>query len=173
MNETTIDDTENLDLLMLMYNLIEYSSNYSETTGSLLLYSKDEAANFNADIANTDNFKSFKYKAKLLGNTAAQSANAANEILKRATIAVPLEYLSNFWRSLEMPLINCKVESKRTKYCVLSAAGNKNEIANAANANRTFTIKDTKLYVPVVTLSARDNQKLSKFLSKGFERSVY
>ena len=175
MNERTIDDTENLDLLMPMYNLIEYSPNYSETTGSLWLYSKYEAANFNADIANTNNFKSFRYKAKLLGNTAAQSANAANEILKRATIAVPLEYLSNFWRSLEMPLINCKVESKLkwTKYCVLSATGNNNEIANAANANRTFTIKDTKLYVPVVILSARDNQKLSKLLSKVFERSVY
>ena len=51
-----------------MYNLIEYSSNYSETTGNLSFYSKDEATNFNADIANDDNFKSFKYKNKLLGN---------------------------------------------------------------------------------------------------------
>ena len=100
-----------------MYNLIEYSSNYSEITGSLWFYYKDEAFNFNADIANDDNFKSFKYKAKLLGNTA---AGGANGILRNATIAVPLKYLSSFWRSLEMPLINCKIESKFKwpKYCV-------------------------------------------------------
>ena len=122
-----------------MYNLTEYRLNYSETTGNLWFYSKDEATNFNADIANNDNFKSFKYKAKLLGNTAADGPNG---ILRNATIAVPLKYLSNFWRSLEMPLIN-------------------------------FTIKDTKLYVPVATLSVRDNQKLSKLLSKGSERSIY
>ena len=60
-DETTIDDAEDLDLVMPMYNLIEYSSNYSETTGSLWFYSKDEATNFNADIAN-NNFKSFEYK---------------------------------------------------------------------------------------------------------------
>ena len=174
---TTIDDAENLDLVMPMYNLIEYSSDYSETTGSLWSYSKDEATGFNADIANTDHFKSFKYKAKLLENTAAQPApNAANGILKNATIAVPLNYLSNFWRSLEMPLINCKVKLKLkcTKYYALSAACNDNDIANDANVNRTIlTIKDRKLYVTVETLSARDNQKLSKLHSKAFERSVY
>ena len=96
-----------------MYNLIEYSSNYSETTRSLWFYSKDEVTNFNADIANDDNFKSFKSKGKLLENPAAQPArNAANGILKNETIAMPLKYLSNFWRSLEMPLMNCKVELK-------------------------------------------------------------
>ena len=80
-----------------MYNLIEYCSNYFDTTGSLWFYSKDEASNFNNNIANTDNFKSFKYKAKLLENTVAQSApNAANGILRNATITVPLKYLSNF-----------------------------------------------------------------------------
>ena len=77
-----------------------------------------------------------------------------------------------------MPLINCKVELKLkwTKYCVLSAAGNENLSDNDKNnnvANNILIIKDPKLYVPVGTLSARDNQKLSKSLSKGFERSVY
>ena len=107
---------------MQIDNLIEYSSNYFEATGSLWLYSKDEATDFNANIANTDNFKSFKCKAKLLGNTEADNGNG---ILKNATIAVPLKYLSNFWRSLEMPLINCKTELKLewTKYCLLPAAG--------------------------------------------------
>ena len=93
--------------------------------------------------------------------------------MKNATIAAPLKYLSYFWRSRETSLINCKVELKLkwTKYCVLPAAGPDNTNANPDNI--IFTINDTNLYVTVVTLSARDNQKLSKFLSKGFERSVY
>ena len=80
-------------------------------------------------------------------------------------MAVPLKYLSNFWRSLEMPLINCKVELSLKWYenCILSSAG------TAA----TFAITDTKLYVPVVTLKTEDNAKLTELLSKGFERSVY
>ena len=137
-------------------------------------YSKDEATNFNADIVN-DNFKSFEYKTKLLGNTAPQpDPNAANGILKNARIAVPLKYFSNFWRSLEMLLINCKAELKLrwTKHCILSVAGTDNANGND-DKNIIFTIKDTKLYVPVITLTARDNQKLSKLLSKRFERSVY
>ena len=92
---TAIDDTE--DLVIPMYNLIEYSSNYSETTARLWIYSKDEATDFNNNIASTGNFKSFKYKAKLLGNTEVQpNPNNANGILKTATTAVPLKYLSNF-----------------------------------------------------------------------------
>ena len=63
----TIDDAEELDLVMPVYNLIEYSSKYSETTGSVWLYSKDEANNFNVNIPDTNGFKSFKYKANLLG----------------------------------------------------------------------------------------------------------
>ena len=98
---TTIDDGEDLDLVKPMYNLIKYSSS-SETTGSLWFYSKDEATNFNDNIENTDNFKSVKYKAKLLGNIVTQAnPNEANAILKNVTIAVPLKYLSIFWRSLE------------------------------------------------------------------------
>ena len=71
-------------------------------------------------------------------------------------------------------MINCKVELKLkwTKYCVLSAGINDSIINNNNDNNIIFTIKDKKLYVPVVTLSARDDQKLSKLLSKGFERSV-
>ena len=77
----------------------------SETTGSLSFYSKDEATYFNADIANTNNFKLFKYKAKFLENTV---ADGANEMLKNATFAVLLKYITNFWISLEMSLINGK-----------------------------------------------------------------
>ena len=72
-----------------------------------------------------------------------------------------------------MPLINYKVELtlKWTKYCVLSAAGNGNDYDR--DDKIIFTIKDTKLYVPGVNLSAKDNQKLLKLISKGFARSVY
>ena len=92
-DETIIDDAEDLGLAIPMYSLIEYSSNQSETTRSLWFYSKDEATDFNADIADTDNFKSFMYKAKFLANS---EADGANGILKNEAIAVPLKYLSNF-----------------------------------------------------------------------------
>ena len=75
-----------------------------------------------------------------------------------------------------MPVVNRRAELKLrwTRYCILSASGNKNNINEDANVNNIiFTIKDTKIYVPAVTLSARDNQKLSKRLSKGFEGSVF
>ena len=85
---------------MPMYNFLEYSSNYSDTTGSLWFYFKDEANNYNNIIVNNNAFKSFKYKTKLIGST-----SAANRIL-----AVPLKYLNDFWRSLEMPSNKCKVE---------------------------------------------------------------
>ena len=112
----------------------------------------------------------FQLRGKLLRNTAADGNNG---ILKNAIIAVPLKYLSNFWISLQMPLINCKIKLKLKwkKNCVLSAAGADN--ANPNSNNIIFTIKDIKFYAPVVTLSAKDNQKLSKFVSKGSERSVY
>ena len=156
---TTIDDVEDLDLVMPVYNSEEYSSKYSETTESLWFYSEDEVINFNAVIDNDNNFKSFNYKIKLLENTVAQSNTInVNGILRNATIAVLLTYLSNFLRSLEMPLINCKVELKlrQTKYCVQSTTGNDNlnNIDNDNNGNNiSFTIKDTKLCVPVVTLA--------------------
>ena len=95
--------------------------------------------------------------------------DAANGVLKNVSILVPLKYLSNFWRSHEMPLINCILELKRkwTKYCVLSVGNNENKINEDADANNIiFTIKNTKLYVLVVTLSAKINQKLSNLLAK-------
>ena len=77
-----------------MYNLIDYSLNYSDMTDILQFQSKDEATNFDSDIANIDAFNSLKYKAKLLGNTVAHGANG---FLKNIKIALPLKYLSNFW----------------------------------------------------------------------------
>ena len=86
-----------------MYNLIEYSDNYSDTSGSLCNFKRDEIIG-NINVTNDDS-SSFKYKSNLVGDTDADGANKEN-----VKIAVSLKYLSNFWRSLEMPLINCKVE---------------------------------------------------------------
>ena len=143
---------------MPMYNLVEYNDNHSDTSGSLWNFKRDDIIN-NADVTNDNNAPSFKYKASLIGNT---ENNGTKNGVK---IAVPLKYLSNFWRSLEMPLINCKVELSLKWYenCILSSAG------TAA----TFTITDTKLYVPIITLKTEDNTKLSKLLNKGFKRSIY
>ena len=91
---------------MPMYDLIEYSSNYSKTAGSFQFHSKNEATGFNNNTANTDDFKSLRYRTKLLGKIKAQlNPNNANGILKNSAIAI-----SNYWRSLEIPLINCKEE---------------------------------------------------------------
>ena len=98
----------------------------------------------------------------LIGNTVADGANRKKEGVK---IAVPLKYLSNFWRSLEVPLINCKIE--------LSLKWIENCISSSSGIAATFEITDTKLYVPIFTLKTEDNTKLSKLLSDGFKRSIY
>ena len=110
---TTVDDIEDLNLVVPIYDLIKYSSYYSDMTGSLWFCYKDEATDFNANIANTAAFKFFVHKAKLVGETGTQPApNVSEGILQYVRITVPLKYLSNFWRSHEMPLINCKIELK-------------------------------------------------------------
>ena len=93
-HRTTITDAEDLNLVLSMYNLIDYSLNYSDTADILWFQSKDEATNFDADIANIDAFNSLTYKAKFLGNTVVHGANG---FLKNIKIALPLKYLSNFW----------------------------------------------------------------------------
>ena len=120
-------------------------------------------------MTNDNNAPSFKYKANLIGNT------ETNGTKKRVKIAIPLKYLSNFWRSLEIPLINCKIELslKWIENCVLTSAAI-NADANATGADSaSFKKTDAKLYVPIVTLSAQDNAKLTKLLGEGFKRPVY
>ena len=143
---------------MPMYNLIEDSDNYSNTSGSLWQFKRGKIDN-NADVTNDNNAPSFKYKANVIGNL--NQVGTKNNV----KIVVPLKYLSNFWRSLEMLLINCKVEFSLNFYenYILSNAGN----------NATFTITDIKLHVPIVTLKTEDNTKLSKLLSEGFKRQIY
>ena len=118
----------------------------------------------NRNIANvtTADSSSFKYKSSIFGDLVADGANGA---LKDAKIVVPLKYLSNFFRSLEMPLINYKIhlELNWTKDYIMSS------VAGAT----TFKITSTKLYAPIVTLSTKDNVNLTKQLNEGFKRSVF
>ena len=164
-NETFVDDANFINITMPMHNLIELSNNYSDTSRGLWQFKRDEQPiNNNKAFINitAENSSSFKYKSKFIGNTNADGANRKKENVK---IVVPLKYLSNFWRSLEMPLINCKVEFGLKWYeeCILSTSG----------TTGTFKITDIKLYVPVVTLKTEDNTKLSKLLSEGFKRPIY
>ena len=149
-NITQVDNAKDIDIVMPMYNLIEYSDNYAKTSGSLWQYYRDEPNNNLADS------ESFKFKVKITGKTPA----ADNQ--KDVEIMVPLKYLSNFWRTLELPLINCEVNLILTwsSTCV---------ITNSTGAG-TFEITDTKLYVPVVTSSTKENAKLLQQLKSGFKR---
>ena len=112
-----MSEATHINIIMPKYNLIEYSDNYYYTSGTLWQFARDEIIN-NADVTNDNNAFSFKYKANLVGNT---GNNGRKNGVK---IAVPLKYLSNFWRSLEMPLLNCKVELSLKWYerCLLTVA---------------------------------------------------
>ena len=127
----------------------------------------------NANVYNA-NSSSFRYKSSLIGNLVANGPNGKKE---KVEITVPLKYLSNFWRSLEMPLINCEVELSLSwiENCVLSGGENIDNAGAVANTGTaaTFKITDAKLYVPVITLLIEDNAKLVKQLSEGFKRPVH
>ena len=165
-NNTQIDNAKDIDIVMPMYNLIEYSDNYAKTAGSLWQYCKDiRARNANANDEITEFTAgsltdSFNFKLKITGQT-------GNGGTKDVEIIVPLKYLSNFWRTLEMPLINCEVNLILTwsSACVLIATVNPNQAA-------TFAITDTKFYVSVVTLSTQENTKFLQQLKSGFKRVI-
>ena len=131
-NNTQVDNAKHIDIVMPMYNLIEYSDNYSKISGSLWQYFKDIPGlnNDNAivDFTNANLTDSFNFKAKVTGQT---DDNGTKDV----EIMVPIKYLSNFWRTLEMPLINCEVNLILTlsKDCV---------IVSSANQNATFTITE-------------------------------
>ena len=154
-NKTQIDNAKDIDIVMPMYNLIEYSDNYSKTSGSLWQHHRDEPNNNLADS------ESLKSKIKIIKITG-KAPVAGNE--KDVEIMVPLKYVSNFWRTIEMPLINREVNFILTwsSTCV---------ITNSTGAG-TFKIRDTKLYVPVVTLSTQDNAKLLQQLKSCFQRTI-
>ena len=153
-NNTEIDNAKDIDIIMPMYNVIEYSDNYSKTSVSLWKYYKYDP---NDNMADSE---SFRYKVKITGKT--PDNRKTKEII--VEIIVRLKYLSNFWRTLEVPLINCEVEFmlKWSPTCVISSA----------NEETKFKITETKLYVPVVTLSTQDNAKLLQQLKSGFKRTI-
>ena len=161
-NDEHVDTAENLDIAMPMYNLIEYSDNYQDSSATLYQYKRDEPPEANAiNDLTTATSSSFKYKVSLLGNPVLDG-----NITKRSVkVVIPLKYLSNFFRSLEMPLSNCKIKLNLPwkNECVLS---------NQAGA-AVFIINDTKMYVPVVTLSKEDNKDFIEQQNKGFQRSIY
>ena len=149
---------------MPMYNLIEYSDNYSKTSGSLWQYCKEIPAINNNEVivdfnrANTTD--SFNFKTKITGQT-------NDDGIIDVEIMVLLKYLSNFWRTLEMHLINCEVE------LILNWPANCVIIyTNVNNQVPTFTTTEITLYVPVVTLSTQDNEKLLPQLKSGFKRKT-
>ena len=160
-NDKHIETAENLNILIPIYNLLEYSDNYSDTSGILYQFRRDEpSVNKAGDLLNLalDNSSSFIYKASLLEK--ATDDDGDNRSLKNSKIVVLLRCLSNFLRSLEMPLMNCKIylELNLSKNCVMYGAD-----ANVGGNHRetTFKITSTKLYVPIVTLSTKDNVNLT------------
>ena len=149
--------------------MLEYCKNYSKTTGSFWNYYRDEPDssadnNINYSIQNS---KSFDYKTR-------------EKDEKDVEIVVSLKYLSNFWRALDIPLINCEINLILTwsENCVLTSKATRdadpdaNPAIAAINANVTIKIKDAKLYVPVVTLPNEKDKILLKKLRTGFKRTI-
>ena len=147
---------------MPMYNLIEYSDNYSKTSESLQEYHKDiPAVNNTGDIGDFNGANatdSLNFKAKITGQTDDGEIN-------NVEIMVLLKYLRKFWRTLEMPLINCEVN------LILTWSAN-SVYNNVVNQGATFAITETNLYVPVVTLPTQDNAKLLSQLKSDFKRTI-
>ena len=162
-NDVFVDEANHIYIAMPMYNLIEYSDNYSDTSGSLSQFKKDDLPANNVNLT-IDSSGPFKYKAALAGKTA-DAVGGTNSSVKNTKIIFPLKYLSNFWISLEMPLINCKVylELNWIEDFILSSAGDSSK----------FEVTDAKLHIPIVTLSTNDSLNVTKQLSEGFNRSAY
>ena len=201
-NGELIEDADDLDIVMPMYNLVEYSKNYRKTIGSLYNYYRDELSD-DADDNNFGNIKvvnsnTFKYKNKIIGNTydvdaripntdpatAAANPRVSNPNYnvnengkKEIELAIPLKYLGNFWRALNILLISCEIslELKWDKNCAINSleqrdigGGNRdNELTGAS-----LEITKCELYVPVVTLSKDDEIKLLTYLKSGFKREI-
>ena len=183
-----IEDADDLDIVMLMYNLLEYSKNYRKAIGSLYNYYRDELTNDgNDDFANRNvvNSEAFKYKNKITGNTYNVDAGSQGyDVNKNGTqkieSAIPLKYLGNFWRALNIPLISCEVslELKWNKNCVIASLEQRQVdagppvVRDNAPTGATLSITDCKLYIPIVTLSKDDEIKLLTSLKSGFKREI-
>ena len=187
-NGELIEDSNDLDIVVPMYNLLEYSKNYKKTIGSLYNYYREELTNDeNNNFANIDVIKlnAFKYKIKIIGNTYNVPAGVEGyDVNKNGTkdieLAIPLKYLGNFWRALNILLISCEVflELKWNKNCVITSLEQRQVdagppvVKDNASTGATLTINDCKLHVPVVTLSKDDEIKLLTTLKSGFKREI-
>ena len=196
-NGELIEDADDLDIVMPMYNLLEYSKNYRKTIGSLYNYYRDELSDDN----DNDNFgnikvvnpKAFKYKNKIIGNTYNVNSTilnpagnarinnpnyvANNSGKKSIELAIPLKYLGKFWRALNIPLISCEVslELKWNKNCGITSIQREINLDggnNEASTGATLAITNCRLYVLVVTLSKDDEIKLLTNLKSGFKREI-
>ena len=185
-NVKLIEDADDLDIVMSMYNLLEYSKNYRKTIGSLYNFYRDELSN-DVDNNNFNNIKvvnsnTFNYKNKIIGNR--YNLNAGDDgydVNKNGTqeveLTIPLKYLGNVWRARNIPLISCEVslELKWNKNCVITSleqrgigGGNRDNAPTGA----TLAINNCKLYVPAVTLSKDDYSKLLTNLKSGFKKEI-
>ena len=182
-NGKLVENAEDLDIVIPMYNLLEYSKNYEKTSGSLFNYYRDEPSEITVGAGNNAinisirNSKSFDYKVKIVGTL------ANNVLEKEVAIAIPLKYLGNFWRSLDIPLINCEITLILSWYkeCVLVGRTLRNApdpqpnppiAAIESPTSAKFVITDCKLYVAVVILSAENDNKLLEQLKSGFRITV-
>ena len=155
-NGVQIDNTRDQDVIMPMYNLLEYSKSCRKTTGSLCNYYRDEPSD-----PLSSNSKSFKYKTIITGNIYDLVAGNANydatKVGKNETeVVISLKHLSNFWRTLNILLINCQIELVVTwsKFVLADMAA-----ANNPPTGKEFQIADTKLNIPVVNFVKRKWQK--------------
>ena len=172
-----------------MYSLLEYSKNYRKNIGSLYNYYRDELTDDgndnNFDNRNVVNSEAFKYKNKITGNTynidaGAQGYDVNKNGTQKIELAIPLKYLGNFWRALNIPLISCEVflKLKWNKNCVITSLERRQVdagplvIRDNAPTGATLSIPDCKLYVPVVALSKDDEIKLLTNLKSGFKRKI-
>ena len=189
-NNELIENAEDLDIVMPMYNLLKYSKNYRKTTGSLFNYYRDELtddANTNVDVGqngtvpnnNVISSEPFKFRNSIIGNTDAIADY--NTGTKTVEIPVPLKYLGNFWRSLNMLLINCEGSLALTwdKNCVITDFTHKRENPGVnppafddSPTGATLVINDCKLCVPVVTLPRDESNELLNNLKSGFKRVI-
>ena len=185
-NVELIEDADDLDIVMPMYNLLEYSKNYRKAIGSFYNYYRDElGGNANNNNDNTANSNTFRYKNKITCNTYNVAAEAEGYIAnkngtQKIELAIPLKYLGNFWRALNIPLISCEVylELKWNKNCVITSLERRQVdvgppiVRDNAPTGATLAIYKCKLYIPVVTLSKDDEIKLLTNLKSGFTRGI-
>ena len=190
-NGELIENAEDLDIVMPMYNLLEYSKNYRKTTRSLWNYYRDELTDEtndnNSPNKNVTNSESFEYNTSILGNTYNiprkvrnnegnllnnPNYDVNNEGAKETEIAVPL--------NLDMPLINCEIYLTLSWYgnCVITSLEKRvigrSDLQRRDNSptSAIFKITDCKLYVPVVTLSSEEDNELLNQLKSGFKRTI-